>query len=144
MDTLIEFGIACLAALAWGILFRVPRRCIPWAGLAGGIGWLGWMLADACGLQIIGRTVIGALAVGISGEILARRLRQPTTVFLTPGIVPLVPGATSFAAMQAFVVGDYIEGMSLSTEALLAAGAIAAGLALSTSLVRTAYKLKKE
>jgi len=79
--------------------------------------------------------------VGLTGELFARLLREPATVFITSGIVPLVPGAVSFAAMQSFVVGDYLGGVSLAAQALLAAGAIAAGLAFASPLVRGAFMI---
>lgn len=148
MDTVIQvarqFIIAFIASTAWGVIFRAPKRRIALAGLTGALGWMGWMLAGAAGLEIVGRTALGAFAVGISGEIIARIWHEPATVFLTPGIVPLVPGVTVYAAMQALVVGDYLGGLSLATEALLAAGAIAGGLAIANSLVRAVFRMHKE
>lgn len=135
-----QFTIAFLASTAWGVIFRAPKQRIALGGLTGALGWMGWLLAEAAGLEIVGRTALGAFAVGISGEIIARRWHEPATIFLTPGIVPLVPGVTVYAAMQAFVVGDYSGGVSLATEALLAAGAIAGGLAVATSLVQAAFR----
>lgn len=135
-----QFTIAFVASCSWGIIFRAPKQRIALGGLTGALGWMGWMLAEAAGLQVVGRTALGALAVGISGEIIARLWQEPATVFLTPGIVPLVPGITVYTAMKAFVVGDYLGGLSLTTEALLAAGAIAGGLAVATSLVRALFR----
>ena len=138
-----QFAIAFVASTAWGVIFRAPKKRILLAGLTGALGWMGWLLASAGGLEIVGRTALGAFAVGISGEIIARIWHEPATVFLTPGIVPLVPGVTVYAAMQAFVAGDYLGGLSLATETLLAAGAIAGGLAVATSLVRAVFRLLK-
>ncbi|NLW17736.1 MAG: threonine/serine exporter [Firmicutes bacterium] len=132
-----QFIIAFIASTAWGVIFRAPHKRIALAGLTGALGWMGWLLAGALGLEIVGRTALGAFAVGISGEIIARLWHEPATVFLTPGIVPLVPGVTIYSAMQAFVVGDYTGGLSFITEALLAAGAIAGGLAVATAVVRS-------
>lgn len=141
MRWLAPFLTASIASLAWAVLFQVPRARLLLAGLVGGAGWVAWSIAEAFGWQIVGRTLFGALVVGLTGEVMARLLREPATVFITSGIVPLVPGATSFAAMQAFVVGDYLQGLSLTTQALLAAGAIAAGLAIATPAVRGVFIL---
>jgi uncharacterized membrane protein YjjB (DUF3815 family) len=137
-----QFLIAFVASSAWAVIFRAPKQRIALAGLTGALGWMGWILAESAGLAIVGRTAIGAFAVGISGEIIARLKHEPATVFLTPGIVPLVPGITVYAAMQAFVVGDYVGGLSLAAEALFAAGAIAGGLAVATTLVRALFRLR--
>lgn len=138
-----QFIIAFIASCAWGVIFRAPRRSIAYGGLTGALGWLGWMLTAEAGLEIVGRTAIGAFAAGISGEIIARLRHEPATLFLTPGIVPLVPGVTVYAAMQAFVVADYLGGLSLTAEALFAAGAIAGGLAVATTVVRTCSRLRR-
>lgn len=138
---LLPFLIAAIASVAFGVIFQVQPSRVLLCGLVGGLGWLAWLSAGALGWQIVGRTLFGALTVGFAGEVLARLLREPATLFLTSGIVPLVPGATTFAAMQAFVIGDYLEGLSLTTEALLAAGAIAAGLAIATPLTRGGFRL---
>lgn len=138
---LVPFVVATVASLSFGVIFQVQRSRLLLCGLVGGCGWLARVAAEQLGWQIVGWTLLGALVVGCLGEVLARVLREPATLFLTPGIVPLVPGATTFAAMQAFVVGDYTQGLSLTTAALLAAGAIAAGLAIATPLVRGFFGL---
>ncbi len=135
------FLVAFVASVAFAVIFQVQPSRVLLCGLVGGMGWLAWLAAGELGWQIVGRTLFGALTVGCAGEILARVLREPATLFLTSGIVPLVPGATTYAAMQAFVVGDYVLGLSLTTEALLAAGAIAAGLAIATPLTRGGFSL---
>lgn len=131
-------GVSFVASVAWGIIFRAPRRRLGFIGLCGGLGWCAWVIGEGMGLSDVSRTLLGAFVVGLSGEVFARVFREPATVFITAGIVPLVPGAASFAAMQAFVVGNYLDGLSLATQALLAASAIAAGLAFASPLVRAA------
>ncbi|HHW99495.1 MAG TPA: threonine/serine exporter [Firmicutes bacterium] len=138
-----QFVIAFVASTAWSVIFRAPKKRVALAGLTGALGWMGWLLAGALGLEIVGRTALGAFAVGISGEIIARLWHEPATVFLTPGIVPLVPGVTIYSAMQAFVVGDYLGGLSFITQALLAAGAIAGGLAVATTFVRASLRSQR-
>ena len=143
MTTLLSVLTAFRASLCWGILFSGPRRRLFFAGLVGSIGWAAWLIGESYGLATVGRTLVGAVCVGIAGEVFARLLREPATVFLISGIVPLVPGVGSYNSMQAFVVGDYLLGISLAAEALLAAGAIAIGLALATSLARGAFSLAR-
>lgn len=138
-----QFTIAFIASSAWAVIFRAPVKRIALAGFTGAIGWMGWLLATAADLDIVGRTLFAAIAVGISGEIIARIWHEPATLLLTPGIVPLVPGVAVYAAMQAFVVGDYLGGLSLATEALLAAGAIAGGLAVATAIVRAVFRPRR-
>ncbi len=135
--------VSSFASVAWGIIFQAPRRRLVFIGMCGGVGWCAWVIAQGFGWSDVSRTLAGAFVVGVIGEVFARVLREPATVFITSGIVPLVPGAASFAAMQAFVIGDFIGGVSLVTQALFAAGAIAAGLSFASPLVRGLFSLKR-
>ena len=54
--------------------------------------------------------------VAVLSELLARWHHQPVIVFLTPGIIPLVPGSTAYLTMLAFVQQDYAEGVVLFSD----------------------------
>ena len=91
------------AALGFALLFNVPPRTLWGCVLCGAMGhavrtavlnagWEGISTVEAS-------TFIGALAVGVLGELLARRLRIPTPTFTICGVIPMVPGTFAFGAM---------------------------------------------
>jgi uncharacterized membrane protein YjjB (DUF3815 family) len=88
------------------------------------------------GAGVIIGTLVGAILVGIVSEVAARLIKAPVSVFIVPGIVPLVPGAVAYAAMLAFVRTEFQVGAARTFEALFSAGAIAAGLILTGSAAR--------
>lgn len=132
----LELALALVASMAFGRLFNVPPKGLLVGGLAGMCSWWGLRLVMQAGLGIIPATLVGALAVGLVGEWAARLLRAPASIFIVPGIVPLVPGAVAYAAMLAFLKGDITVGMAKTLESLFSAGAIAAGLIFTGSLAR--------
>ena len=58
------------------------------------------------------------------------------TVFLITGIIPLVPGGGLYYTMDYLINGDFAMFTSKGIQTAAAAGAIAAGASMVTSLVR--------
>lgn len=131
-----ELFLAMVASMAFGRLFNVPPKGLVVGGLAGMCSWWGLRLVSRAGSGIVTATLVGALAVGLIGEWAARSLRAPASIFIVPGIVPLVPGAVAYAAMLAFLKGELALGAAKTLESLFTAGAIAAGLIITGSLAR--------
>lgn len=129
-------GFAIVLSLGSAIGFQVARRAWLPAAMAGGLAWWAYVFildrSDRVGLAIFG----AALALGLFAYLLARAFRLPTTSFVVPGFIPLVPGVTVYRAILSVVEGDTLGSLRLFFDALLAAGAIATGIALSTGIIR--------
>lgn len=78
----------------------------------------------------------GALTAAVSAETIAIVIKNPATVYLVPGLLPLVPGGGMFQTMRAAVQGNLEEALALGLSTLTAAGAIALGVALASSAAR--------
>ncbi len=131
----IQLAAAFCAAVGFAVLYGVP---LPYVAMAGAVGCGSWgaVLASQPHTGSIVSLLIGAaLAAGLS-EWLARRLRQPTTLFLIPGMIPLVPGGRAYMTMLHFLQGDTGTGIAYLMETLFASGAIAVGIILVSSLFR--------
>lgn len=128
------FAYICSAAIT--ISFRGPRRAIPWVGLAGMVGWAGYDLSLRAGVPAPMATFLGALALGTVGELLARWLREPTILFIIPGLFPLVPGLIAYNGMLLLSRENMSDAAVQLSRALFFAGALAAGLALPPALFR--------
>lgn len=70
-------------------------------------------------------------------EMVARRMRMPTTVFLLSAMVPLVPGYSIYHAMLCLVQNNGAMAASSGMAALQAAGAMAVGAAVTSVCFRT-------
>jgi uncharacterized membrane protein YjjB (DUF3815 family) len=123
-----------LATISYGILFNVPQKAIFGGGLIGMGGWTIVSLLTPTVIPQIPAILIAGFFVATVSQLLAQRLKLPSTNFSIAGIIPLVPGAMAYRTMRSFVDGNYIEGLALATQTLLSAGAIAAGLMISLSI----------
>ncbi len=127
---------AFLTSAAIAVSFRGPLRAVPAAGLAGMLGWTTARALMRAGAPELLGVFAGALMIGLAGELMARRLREPTLLFVVPGLFPLVPGLMAYNGMLMLAAERYTEAAQLLTRTLFYAGALAAGLALPTALFR--------
>ncbi|WP_256205695.1 threonine/serine exporter family protein, partial [Calditerricola satsumensis] len=88
----------------------------------------------AMGMGLLGAIFAASFLVAALSQLLAVRRRVPVTLFVVPGIIPLVPGGLAYRTMLAFFHGEYAGGLAVGAQTLLSAGAIAAGLSLWTAL----------
>ncbi|MBQ0167191.1 MAG: threonine/serine exporter family protein [Treponema sp.] len=108
-----------------------------WGAVTGAAGWLAFRLTGGTGAGGSAVSYLaGALAVAAFSEVMRLIRHTPATVFLIPGLLPLVPGGGMFKTMRAAVQGLSSEALSLLYTTLLAAGAIALGIALVSGVVK--------
>lgn len=82
---------AAVGTIAFSILFSVPRKYYPYCGMIGGCGWLVYLGMEQYGTVIA--SMVATMAVVILSRYIAIRIKCPVTLFLIPGIFPLVPGS---------------------------------------------------
>lgn len=130
----IFFGF--LATAGFAFLFNVPIDAIVVSGLSGAVGWAGYLLVMKIYPSTVAATFIASLLIGIMGEIFAQRKKYPTTIFVIPGIIPLVPGAYSYKTVLAIIQGNNKQAFDLGLQTIGIALAIAAGLMFVISFAR--------
>ncbi|HHV74515.1 MAG TPA: threonine/serine exporter [Thermoanaerobacterium sp.] len=130
----IFFGF--LATAGFAFLFNVPSDAIVVSGLSGAVGWAGYLLVMKIYPSTIAATFIASLLIGIMGEVFAQRKKYPTTIFVIPGIIPLVPGAYSYKTVLAIIQGNNKQAFDLGLQTIGIALAIAAGLMFVISFAR--------
>ncbi len=126
------FAFGCTFAFA--ILFNSPRRLIPATALAGALGWLVYEALLGWGTSVLMASFAASLTVGVAGEMLARLYKEPATLFVIPGIIPLVPGYGLYETMLRIIEKEYAAAGAIGFEAVLGATSIAFGLVLSLSV----------
>lgn len=131
-----HFIAAFLGTLGFCILFHVPVRHMFFASLGGAIGWLTYIYLINSGTSPVAACFLGACLVSLLAEIFSRAGKEATTLFIIPGIIPLVPGAGLYYTMTSLLNNDFDTAAKLGTQALFMAGSIAISLLLVASLTR--------
>lgn len=126
-------GAFCAVASFTRIL-ELPRRFVGWYGTAGALCWLVYLTAkDAAGSKIFA-AFLASLAVAVFSHVAARVLKAPVTVFLIPGILPLVPGASIYNSVYYIIQDSQTQSSYYLAETLQIAGAIAMAVFLVDSV----------
>lgn len=132
----VEFIFAFLGTLGFTLIFNVPLRHIPVASFVGGAGWVMYHIAVSMGFDIAISCFFGACIVGLASDIASRICKEAATIFVIPGVLPLVPGAGTYYTMLAIVNGNLELAADKGVETLAMAGAIALGLLTMGSIIQ--------
>lgn len=132
------------ATVGSAIVFNTSKYDIVRAGIVAAIGWGTYLILKQTSVSLAIAYFGGAFVVALLSEILALLIKNPATVYLLPGLFPLVPGGGMFQTMEAAVSGNMENALSIGFSTLTAAGAIAIGIAVASSIARMTNKFFRE
>lgn len=137
MSSFYAFLFAAVGTLGYAITYNIPKKLLPLAAFTGGAGWL---VFSCFPTHPIYGCFFAALTVGILSEIFARKFKDAATLFILPGILPLVPGARMYRMTLALLEQDFSTAATLCIEVLCLAGSIAIALITVTSFTRFLFR----
>ena len=132
------------ATVGSAFVFNTSKYDIVRAGIVAAIGWGTYLILKQTSVSLAIAYFGGAFVVALLSEILALLIKNPATVYLLPGLFPLVPGGGMFQTMEAAVSGNMDNALSIGFSTLTAAGAIAIGIAVAASIARMTNKFFRE
>jgi uncharacterized membrane protein YjjB (DUF3815 family) len=130
-------------SLGFAIFFNIRGRKIWYAATGGMLSWAVYLLGGLWLNNEITQYFISAIIVTIYSEICARIEKTPVTTFLTPAIIPLVPGKFLYYTMSFAVNGRFGEFAVYGSFTVAIAVAIAAGIMAASSLFKVLFVLRK-
>ncbi|MBQ5317031.1 MAG: threonine/serine exporter family protein [Oscillospiraceae bacterium] len=140
MDILNDIVVPCLiifvACIAFGMMFNILRRHLIAAAIGAVVSEFVYSLLTGLEVSEVKSIFLAAAAVALYSEILARLFRSPVNMYLVVSIIPLVPGKTIYDTMITLVLGDSESFLSRLLDTFEAAGAIAMGIFMVSSVVR--------
>jgi len=116
--------------MGFAVLFNAPRSSFLKSGFAGGLGWIIYIFTKNLSASIVAATFIASLVIAIIGEFFAIMDKNPITVYIIPGIIPLVPGFGLYNTMRSIVDRRFDLAANHGTEALLISISIAGALVI--------------
>lgn len=115
-----------IGVIGFGIILEVPKKYLPYSGIAGMVGWAAYLLGQI--LLPAGSVFFSSFCIALLSQIFARKLKCPVTMFLIPGIYPSVPGAGIYRTVYYVFVGSNSMAGHYLIETLTTAGMIALGI----------------
>jgi len=124
----VQFIIAMVATISFSILFTAPKKELFFCGITGAIGWLVYCVLTKNNVNLVLASGIATFCLTIFARCLAVLRKKPVTIYLLPGIFPLVPGAgIYYTAYYLFIGNTQMSGFK-GLETLEIAGAIVFGI----------------
>ncbi len=127
---------AFFSTLGFCVLLNIPRRHWICSSLVGTAAWGVYLAAGSFTDAVVTLNFLAALTAAVLAQILARFFRAPVTMFLIPGIFPMVPGAGMYEIAYNAVQGDQELVNYYIMQTLQIAGAIAVGIFLADIVQR--------
>lgn len=103
---MIKLLYAALGTLGFGMIFNANKNKLIYIMLGGLLGYLGYYVTDLFMNNIFIASSVCAIVTSTYSFIMARVLKCPSTIFILPGLIPIVPGGSLFYAMRDLVLGD--------------------------------------
>lgn len=129
----------CFAAsFFFALIMNAPRKTLIYSSMAASAGYLAYKIFRLEGHHLLA-FFLGTSLVAMIGEILARKLKMPATIFIFPGIIPIVPGLGLYETILAFVEDDIFLALETGANTILSIGCMAVAMALVSLL---AFKFK--
>lgn len=131
---------AFIATVTFSIVIGVPKKFIVNSGLVGGIGWFVNLWLNKLGFDIVFRFFMASLVVALISHSCARLRKSPVTVFLIPGIIPLVPGTAIYRMVYNMIMNEGSRGSYYFVQTLQLAGVIAVAIFIMDTFFRIFQK----
>ncbi|MGI6008020.1 MAG: threonine/serine exporter family protein [Ruminococcus sp.] len=129
LDALIQFLAAFFGTIAFSVIFLVPREHYLACGVIGGLGWLFyWWLQNCMGVSYLPGTFFAAAFVVLLSRICGVEFKCPTTIFLSSGIFPLVPGVGIYRTVYYMIIGEMDQSSLYGRQTIGTAIAIVFGI----------------
>lgn len=135
---------AFFATAAFAILFYLPKKYLIHAGMTGAFGWVIYLMVKDVNNDKVLANFIATLFVALISHVLARVYKTPVTMFLIPGVIPLVPGAGMYQIVQSIVDNALEQTSYYFFQTIQMAGAIALGIFIIDTVFRMAKPLLKK
>lgn len=136
MKMLIQMAGAFLAVYGFGLVLNVPKKFVPYAGMAGAVGWAVYLTVDGSGGSFLQSNFFSALVISLISHILARIFKAPVTLFIIAAMMTLVPGAGMYRIAYSALQGNTSLTLSYVIQTLEIAGVIAVAIFLTDTIFR--------
>lgn len=137
MKLIVQSLAAFLAIFGFSLILEVPKQYLIFTGLTGSACWFFYLGASLLGCSTVSSAFLSSLVVAFMSHLLARRLKAPVTLFLVPGILPTVPGASIYRCVYYMIEGQ----TDLSNFNLIQTLQIAGAMALAIFIVDSVFRL---
>lgn len=140
LSFIVQFISSILIGAFSSVFLNAPHRTWQPMALSGLLGWLvRYALMEFFGVSSPIATYVSSLNISLLAQYFARRRKQPSSIFLIPGLFPMVPGGLIYQTVFEYLSGNTALGFYYLTETFLTGVSIVLGIFTVDSVL---YKTK--
>lgn len=133
---------ALVGTIGFSVLFGVNSRHWLQAGICGTLGWLAYLaFFRFTPLGMTFSTVVAAMMVTVVSRLFANIFKAPATLFLIPGIFPMVPGGGLFWMSYYIASDQFSSALTAGYSAVKITLAIVFGIILVSGIPNRFFKI---
>ena len=121
-----------VGSAAFAVIFKTRPKHIPWAALGGTITYFIYYIIEFSFSSLFAAAFFASVVSALYSEFCARIFRAPTTIFLIPCAIPIVPGGSLYYTMFNLISKDVDPALMYFSNTLSVAIGIAGGIAAVT------------
>lgn len=141
MENTMQIITSFFASAGFALIFNVHGRKTLWIGVGGALSWAAYLFVnDVTGNMFMSLMMASAAVVAVS-EVLARKIKVPVIMLMAPMLIPMVPGGALYYTMSYLVRDENAMFAESLRSLLLQAGAIAAGIIVTTSVMTNFFAI---
>lgn len=144
MEMILQIFGAFMAVACFSGLFELPKKFRVNAGVVGGICWFVYLVIYLASKSKIIAALTASLVAAMCSHISAKILKAPMSVFLVPGVLPVVPGSSIYYCVYYAIHDNRSQATFYLIETIQISSAIAVAIYLLDSIIRTIRNQKKK
>ena len=141
---IIQMIAAFLAVVFFSITLEVNKKFILFAGISGMIGWITYLICKKYGINDIICYMISGIVIASLSYIFSIIFKVVVTIFLIPGILPIVPGVAIYRTVYYLIMNDIVNTRHYLMHTILISGSIAIAIFLIETIVIIGEKIIKK
>ena len=126
--------LSYVASIGFGIVFMIPPKDLWLAGLGGALARLALVSLTPVTDNRLLFVTLSAMAAALYAEFLTVVRKIPSTYFVYPSIIPLIPGDLFFFALAGLYLGDKAGVETNGINCLLSLAGLSIGFVLSSTV----------
>ncbi len=130
-----------VGTVGFAVLFNIRNKKLVMVATGGFLSWAIYLLIEYFTHNEVFGYFISAVIISVFSEIMARVLKSPTTTFIIPSLVPLVPGGSLYKTMRYALSGTASLFTQTSIYTLKLSAALALGIILSSAIFKPIIRL---
>ena len=134
--------LSCAVSLFVGITFQIAPHDLWLAGLGGGITRVCLILLTGVSDNPLFYTFFAALTASLYAELFATRRKDPSTYFIYPSILPMIPGGSFYYALIGICGSNLSMFRTNALECILSLTGMSIGFVFSSIIAHYVRKMR--